>query len=206
MAQGIALRTGARQTPRSKPEWYMRVSMRLTLAFAAISVPLLAIAAASLPESIAGVYKTRFKNGLVTGETYQSEDVLEIVPTGRDAAYVRAHLDFYNGHQCGIYGIAHLAGRELVYREPAAKKIGDRQCVLHLGARGDKVVLSDEGGSCEAYCGARGSLSNDSFPISTRRTIRYMARLKASQEYKAALAEDAANGPPGPAGPPPHRR
>ncbi len=169
----------------------MRVSMRIALALAATSVPILGMAAALLPASLAGVYKTRFKNGLVTGESYQSEDILEIVPTGPRAAYVRTHLDFYNGHQCGIYGIAHLEGADLVYREPAAKQIGDRRCVLHVTQKGAKVVLSDEGGSCMGYCGARGSLSDDSFPVSSRRPIRYMPRLKGSQEFKEALAEDA---------------
>ena len=53
----------------------------------------------SLPEALAGVYKTHFKNGLVSGETYVSEDILEIAPTGPGAAYVRTHLEFYNGHE-----------------------------------------------------------------------------------------------------------
>ncbi len=45
----------------------------------------------SLPESMAGVYKHRFANGLVTGEKFQSEDVLEIVPYQAGAAYFRIH-------------------------------------------------------------------------------------------------------------------
>ena len=55
-------------------------------------------------------------------------------------------------------------------------------------------MLSDEDGSCQAYCGARGSLSEDSFPLSSRRAIRYLPRLKASSEFKEALDEDARRG------------
>lgn len=148
----------------------------------------------SLPEALAGVYKTHFKNGLVSGETYVSEDILEIAPTGPGAAYVRTHLEFYNGHECALSGIAHVEGADLVYREPPAGKVGDRSCVLHVSRKGSKVVLSDEDGSCQAYCGARGSLSEDSFPLSSRRAIRYLPRLKASSEFKEALDEDARRG------------
>lgn len=157
-------------------------------------------AGVSLPERLGGVYKTQFNNALVSGEAYRSEDILEIAPTGPGAAYVRAHLEFYNGHLCGLTGIAHVEGSDLVYREPAARPVGDRPCVLHVGRKGDKVVLSDEGGSCKSYCGMRGSFSNDSFPASSRRPIRYMARLKASQEFRSAVAEDARKRPRGPAG------
>ena len=153
-----------------------------------------AVAAASLPDALAGVYKVRFENGLVTGETYRSEDILEIVPTGPAAAYVRTSLEFYNGHECSLSGIAHVEGADLVYREPVAKQIGDQRCVLHVTRKGGKVLLTDQDGSCKAYCGARGSFSGDDFPASSRRTIRYMARLKASREFKEALAEDAARG------------
>lgn len=149
-----------------------------------------AAAAPSLPEALAGVYKTHFKNGLVSGETYRSENILEVVPTTPDSAYLRAHLEFYNGHECELSGVAHLEGRDLVYREPPAKKVGDRACVLHLGRKAAQVVLTDEDGSCQAYCGARGSFSDDSFPASSRRPIRYMARLKASSEFREALKED----------------
>ncbi len=152
-------------------------------------------AAASLPEALAGVYKDHFQNGLVTGETYRSEDVLEIVPTGPTAAYVRTILEFYNGHSCSLSGIAHVEGADLVYREPPSKKVGDVPCVLHVARKGAKVELSDEDGSCKAYCGARGSLSGDDFPASSRRVIRYMPRLKASREFKEALQEDAGRAP-----------
>jgi len=147
----------------------------------------------SLPETLAGVYKSQFKNALVDGETYRSEDILEIAPTAPDAAYVRAHLEFYNGHLCAIFGIAHVERNELVFRDSAlANRATDGRCVLHVTRRADKITLSDEGGSCQDYCGAGGSLSDDSFPAASRRPIRYLARLKSSWQFKQALAQDAA--------------
>ena len=162
----------------------------------AVAVAGVAVAAGlSLPEALAGVYKSSFENGLVTGETYRSEDILEIVPTAARAAYVRISLEFYNGHSCSLSGIAHVEGADLVYRESASKKVGDTLCVLHVRRTGAKIEISDEDGSCKAYCGARGSLSGDSFPASSRRTIRYLPRLKASRQFKEALQEDAARAP-----------
>lgn len=65
------------------------------------------------------------------------------------------------------------------------------RCVLHVTRKGAKVVLDDGEGTRKAYCGARGSLSGDDFPAASRRAIRYMARLKASRQFKQALADDA---------------
>lgn len=145
----------------------------------------------SLPQTLAGDYTLSFENSLVSGEHYRAENVLTIAPTGPDAAYVDTSLEFFNGHQCSVSGIAHVEGSDLVYREPETKKIGDDACVLHVTRKGSKVVLSDEGGTCHAYCGARGSLSDDSFPRSSRRPVRHLQRLKASQAFKQALEEDA---------------
>jgi hypothetical protein len=141
------------------------------------------------PASIAGVYKTRFKNGLVSGETYTSENVLEIVKLAPDAAYVRARLDFYNGHFCAIYGVAHVEDRELVYRGPPETYVGAKQCVLHIAVSGKSLTLADRG-SCSANCGARGGFDKAAFPTASRRPIRYMTRLKASREFAAAMTEE----------------
>lgn len=169
--------------------------MRLIPQCLAAAVALLALGAASPapldPAKLAGVYTVDFTNGLVTGETYRSENLLEIVPTAPGAAYVHTELEFYNGHSCALWGVAHVEGTELVYRsrqEPLTP--GDAPCVLHVFTKGGKVMLDDQG-TCQAWCGARGTLSGIDFPLSKRRPIRYMASLKASREYAEALAEDA---------------
>jgi hypothetical protein len=56
----------------------------------------------------AGVYKTHFKNGLVSGETFTSENVLEIVKLARTQPMCGRGSISYNGHCCAIYGVAHV--------------------------------------------------------------------------------------------------
>ena len=172
-------------------------------AAAALMVALLAwpaLAQAGTPDDIAaieGVYKHRFKSGIVTPpgapeETYVAEDVVEIVRYDDSHVYVRAHLEFFNGHSCGISGIAGRAKDGFVFHDPEPPLDGEPQCQLKLGKVGDKLRLTDRvtpGGvaSCRSYCGARGSLSDYTIPMSKRRPIRYMDRLKSSRQYLKAI-------------------
>lgn len=155
-------------------------------------VPLLAIAGPAAPDTaqtLAGRYYKQFPDGFVTGEKYTGEDVVEIVPVAPGVAYLRLHLDFYNGHSCGLAGVTAAGKTGLVYREKAVSK-GYPQCVLTIARAGTTLHLDDNGGTCSAeHCGARGSLSNVDLPFASKRPIRYMARLKASTEYRDALVE-----------------
>ena len=159
----------------------------------ALALPAVA-AAPGLPAAMAGVYKHRFANADVGGDHYTSEDILEIVPVSGDAAYVRLHLDFYNGHICAISGVARQAGQSLVYDGPA--DADGKPCRLTLASRRDGLhIFEDENGACRNQtCGARGGYGYKAdnppdFTPAQRRTIRYLPRLLASTEYKAALAE-----------------
>lgn len=146
-------------------------------------------------ERIAGVYKHRFTSGMIVPgkeetEPYQAEDIIEIVPYDREHVYVRVHLDFFNGHSCGIYGVARFEDGMFVYRDPAPPAAGDSPCVLKVGEKDGKLTLTDRpapdsGRTCEAYCGARGSL-NYEIGMDKRRPIRYLERLKASRQYREA--------------------
>jgi hypothetical protein len=137
---------------------------------------------AQLMEKMAGVYKHRFMSATITpgkapgeaDEPYQAEDVIEIVPYDADHVYVRAHLDFYNGHICDVAGMARYP--------PCTLKVGVEHGQLTLTDR----ATPDAASSCRAYCGARGSLDY-SIGMDKRRTIRYLDRLKASREYKRAV-------------------
>ena len=151
------------------------------------------ITLAAMPESrdavasLAGRYSTTFPNGLVTGEKYTSENIVEILPVSRGAAYVRAHTEWYNGHSCGLYGVAAAEGDRLVYREPPGK-YGPDHCTLSIRRIGTKLRMNDDG-SCSAYCGARGTFSNVDLPFASRRRITYVARIRGSQQFKEAMAE-----------------
>lgn len=144
--------------------------------------------AASFLDTIAGVYRFRFQNSFVRPEdgTYQSEDVLEVVPLDERAAYVRVTLEFFNGHSGGIYGVATVQGRTLVYDDGRA---GPDHCVIRFVWEDRDVVTKadyDLTPGCSGYHGARGSLDGARFARASRRQIRYLARLKASKEFLEA--------------------
>ncbi|MBX9859951.1 MAG: hypothetical protein K2Y20_10225 [Sphingomonas sp.] len=162
--------------------------MRRIAAFAPLA--LLAAAGPVDPATLlAGRYYEQFPDALVSGEKYTGENVVEIVPVAPRAAYVRFNLDFFNGHKCGIYGIATAQGDALVYREASEPSSGERRCTLSIKQQGTKLAWDDDGGTCAAYCGARGSLSKGSLAYASKRTIRYLPRLKASPQYRDALTE-----------------
>lgn len=146
-------------------------------------------AAPSLVSALAGRYSHHFQNGMVSGERYQSDDVVEIVPVDAGHAYLRLSLQFYNGHSCSLSGIARAERDELVYREPASKQVGDQQCAISVRRRGGKLSWTDGNGSCRAYCGARGSLTDGDLPWASRRRITYLPRLRASSQFHDAMSE-----------------
>lgn len=166
------------------------------LAFIFLLAPVCSEAADSSPaaliEELQGVYKFRFMNSLVTGERYQSEDIVEIVPFDDSHIYIRAHLDFANGHQCSIWGIAGYSNGAFVYRDPEKFSIERPPCTLKISTTEKNLVLTDidsstELSTCRWYCGARGSFSNYSIARSSKRRIRYIERLTASSQYLEAV-------------------
>ena len=154
--------------------------------------PLLLAAAktsADPAQALSGRYYRQFPNAFVSGEKYTGEHIVEIVPVAHGAAYFRIHLDYYNGHSCTIYGIARVEEDALVYRDPSPDHEGG-PCVLELKRSGNSLSIDDGQATCHSsHCGMRGSFSNVSLPFSSKRPIGYMARLKASREYRWALDE-----------------
>ena len=162
---------------------------------ALLSAGWIACGAAPLPaqdsgavQALAGRYSEHFANGLVSGETYQSDDVAEVVPVTSAAAYIRLSLQFYNGHSCNISGVAEAQGASLIYREEKPLLPGDAVCTLRVSHTGTALAIDDADGTCKTYCGARGSLTGQTLPWKSRRTITYLERLRASAEYKEAVA------------------
>jgi len=151
--------------------------------------PLLLATTASVPDparALAGRYYRQFADATVSGERYVEQDIVEIVPVAHRAAYVRVHLDYYNGHVCGLSGIAEAQSEALVYDDGGQ---AGEHCVLKIERSGPSLRLDDAAGRCLDYCGARGTLSNVRLPYASKQAIRYLARLKSSSEYRAALAQ-----------------
>ena len=146
------------------------------------------VSAAETIKKIEGVYKNRFANSTVQDEHFESEDILEIVSYTANAIYFRVHLEFYNGHTCDLYGIAAYENGSFVFH--GTNDASEGICNLTIRADGGNVTLDDVGGNCRTYsCGARGGYHDVSFPIKSRREIKYMKRLKASHEHADAVAD-----------------
>ncbi len=164
--------------------------------FANLSCPSLSLASetATLAQhinEIEGVYKHRFKNGLVTGESYQSEDIIEVIRYSRDAVYFRASLQFFNGHACGIYGIARYADGAFIYKSGQVSQ-ATPACTLKLSVDKHNLHISDRvtansASTCSAFCGARGSLGHYEISRNKKRKIRYMPLILKSQQYSEAV-------------------
>ncbi|QYF94889.1 hypothetical protein KY495_06820 [Massilia sp. PAMC28688] len=171
---------------------------RLACLLTGLLLPL-AAPAQNLISSLEGVYKTRGQSGIVMGpgtedEIVQVEDVLEIVRYDDRRAYFRTRLNFYNGHKCALWGIAEQRGSELFYQQTADIYPGLPVCALKIKRVGGTVKLTDYwdenlSTSCSVHCGARGSFSNVSFTLASKRPIRYLKRMKGASEYKEAVAE-----------------
>lgn len=176
-----------------------------------ICAALLALPAASsfaaddLAGSIEGVYKRRFMNTINAGadrpaERYLAEDVVEIVRQDADHVYLRAYLEFANGHTCSVWGIAGREGEDFVYRQQSMPAGGEAACTLKVGVQAGKIVLDDRDAAglatCRAKCGARGTLSGYAIERKARRPIRYMNRLQESRQYREAVSEFQGMQPP----------
>jgi len=79
-----------------------------------------------------------------------------------------------------------VEGEALVLRPQA--DTGER-CELKLVVKDGALRFDDTGGCRRYFCGARGGFVGEAFAVTSRRPIRYMARLKASREFAQALDE-----------------
>ena len=145
--------------------------------------------AQKLLSEVAGVYKKKFKNSTVNDEDYESEDILEIVPINKTAAYVRMELDFFNGHSCSLSTVFEYEDKgEFIAFADDVRAPGDG-CTLKMEV-GDKVLrffdISKGVSDCKIHCGARGSLDEVEFTRSKKRKIRYMSRLVNGRHFKSA--------------------
>jgi hypothetical protein len=127
---------------------------------------------------LAGRYTFSFRNGDVSGDHYRSTDELEIVARDRTHAAFDIGLAFYNGHECSLNGEAVLEGNVLVYREAQPAAPGEPLCVLRLWREGARLRWTDGEGSCQAYCGARGSLTDGHMAWSSRRALSRAERAR----------------------------
>jgi hypothetical protein len=139
-------------------------------------------------DEVAGVYKYAYPTSLADGEKFSPEHVLEIVKLSPTEAYIRSHMEFYNGHVCGVWGVARLEGDALVYRPHHNGT--NAACALIMHKQGTRIVFSDADNACKYdFCGEHGYLDGVGYPLSSRKPIRYLKLLQASRQYAEAIAE-----------------
>lgn len=178
--------------------------MKIFLLLLSFALPVAAaeVTPQALIKDMEGVYKHRFKNGVIApgkapmedDQAYESENIVEIVRYDEEHVYVRAELQYYNGHSCSISGIAGYEKQGFVFHDPEPAFAGAPSCKLKVSLNNDKLLLTDREpdngeSSCRAYCGMRGTLSNISMDKSTRRPIRYMNLIVKSRQYRKAIED-----------------
>jgi hypothetical protein len=163
--------------------------VRKVLALFAAGLCLGAAAAAPSARDLAGRYTYSFRNGDISGASYTTTDRVTIVATGPARAYVDLQLNFFNGHECSIGGMAVLERGRLVYRDPEMRGFDGTPCELRLWRDGARLRWTDGEGSCRGYCGARGSLSDGEMSWASRRAISraQQARILAEHERNRSL-------------------
>ncbi len=185
---------------------HMLEPMKIPFIFVALAVGMIGTSALADPApkgaapdlaKVAGVYKHRFENGDVQGDRYMSEDILELVPLTPRTAYFRIHAEFYNGHECNLSGIADLMPDALTYFGEANADAQGNPCTLKFRATPDGLTLQDVTSACRMQtCGARGGYGDGTdvdYPFTERRIIRYLPRLRASQEFRDAVKQHASH-------------
>jgi len=142
-------------------------------------ITLYACATAAAPDGMsemAGVYTRQFRNGNVDGESYQSENRLEIVRADATHGALYVSLEFFNGHSCEVSGDARLEEADTLVMQLPAESDGLPGCTLVVSHEGDAMVFRDASHGCQMhYCGARGTFDGVRLPYASRRPLAHLS-------------------------------
>jgi hypothetical protein len=135
----------------------------------------------------------------VDGRPEAAEDVVEVVQYDATHVFLRIATRFDNGASCGLSGIAAREDHAFVYRTRVLPS-DDRLCTLVVDVGQGTLRITDRQepdgiGTCNAFCGVRGSLSKVALGHQHRLLAEDVARLKHSVEFAEAEQEFKA-GPP----------
>lgn len=134
---------------------------------------------------IEGDYKVPGQSEMVGGPKYKTTNELQIVRHGDKSAFVSVYLEFLNGHECYLSGIAAWQNGMLVYRKPAQQ---GSSCRLIVKVNRREIGFEDVGSGCQSMtCGARGFYDGATFPLSRRRPVHDAAALRRSDEFRQAV-------------------
>ncbi len=143
-----------------------------------------ALAVVADPEELAGRYQHSFQSGDVSGDRFRVTDEIVIVPVDDRRAWIGMEMNFFNGHQCSLSGIAAWEGGELLYRNAEITGPEGQPCRLRIWRQGNTLRWDDGENSCRGYCGARGSLSDGSTALAGRRPLSRAERARLIREFE----------------------
>jgi hypothetical protein len=149
----------------------MRKRVLIAAGIACFSVGALAAPAALRLDLWAGRYSESFMSGLVDGSKYRASNEVEIRPIDATSASVALSLSFYNGHSCWIEGRAKVEGSRLVLSEPEYESSEGKPCRLEIWKDRSRLRWSDGDNTCKDGCGARGTFSQGSVPLRSKRRL-----------------------------------
>ena len=122
--------------------------------------------ASRLIRVVVGTYRRTHENGDVQGGTYESKDSLEIKQSSSTSVAFKAHLEFFNGHECNADGVAGFKRAGVFVSRMTGQ---DKACVFELVPTLDGVKIADPTGQCRMLtCGARGGWVGAGFLFSDR--------------------------------------
>jgi hypothetical protein len=139
----------------------------------------LAAGAAAAPAAVrldkwAGHYSQSFMSGLVDGSKFRATNEVEIRPVDAVSADVELNLSFFNGHMCWIEGRAMVEGSKLVLNQPELESREGQPCRLEIWRDRTHLRWSDGDNTCKDACGARGTFSQGSVPLRSKRRLRVL--------------------------------
>jgi len=145
-----------------------------------------ALGATAAPSAydLAGRWTHRFVSGDVSGARFTVQDSVIIVPVDRGRAVFDVQLNFFNGHECSIGGLASLDGGRLIYRDPESRGYDGTPCTLRIWRDGARLRWDDGEASCQGYCGARGGLRNGEMRWSGRRPVSRAERARILRDHE----------------------
>lgn len=149
----------------------MRKPILTMLGIGCLSAAALAAPAAMRLDQWAGRYSESFMSGLVDGSKYRATNEVEIRPVDATSADVSLSLAFFNGHSCWIEGRAKVEGVRLVLNQSEYENHDGKACRLELWRDRSRLRWSDGENTCKDGCGARGSFSQGSVPLRSRRRL-----------------------------------
>jgi hypothetical protein len=155
--------------------------------FVVVLVALIPIAAFAVDASvdigkIEGKYRRSFRSGDTSGAKYTVTDTFDLTQVGKGVVYFNLALNFYNGHECNLSGIARSEKGALVYRDDSDPQ---EKCELHIRVRKGRIEFDDLHNHCRnSSCGARGGYGGQTFSIAGRRKLSDKERKQALSDYR----------------------